>query len=118
VKRGTVTAACKEAKIGRQTWYDWVEKDSKFAQAVKDAYEQVTDEIEECLLDKIRGGDTNATIFALKSRRREVYGDRQEISGPEGGPIEVDVKGKLDSQLAAIAQRRREAEGLRQPDGG
>jgi hypothetical protein len=117
VRRGTVTAACKEAKIARRTWYDWIEKDQKFAQAVEDAYEQVTDEIEECLLDKIRGGDTQATIFALKSRRRAVYGDKAEMSGPEGGPIQVDVRAKLDSQLAAIAERRREKESSQQSDG-
>ncbi len=113
VQGATVTAACKSAGIARSTWYKWLE-DPKFAKAVEEAYDQVTDEIETRLLDRVRTGDTTAIIFALKGRRRQVYGDKREISGPEAGPIQVDVRAKLESQLAAIAERRREAEGNKQ----
>jgi hypothetical protein len=34
---GSVTRACKHAKIARDTYYDWCKKDPEFAQAVKTA---------------------------------------------------------------------------------
>jgi len=46
---------------------------------------------------KVVPPDTVAAIFWLKNRRRDRWRDikAQEISGPEGGPIPIDLKGLL-----------------------
>lgn len=41
--------------------------------------------------------DTTACIFWLKNRRPDLWRDRQEITGKDGGPIETAVK---DDELA------------------
>lgn len=89
VEKGTVTAACKKAKMGRRTWYDWMEADPEFAKAADNAYEQVTDSIEQTAVEKAQAGDTTLCIFLLKNRRHEVYGEKQEITGPGGGPLVI-----------------------------
>jgi len=46
---------------------------------------------------KVIPGDTTAQIFWLKNRRRERWKDIKatEISGADGGPIPIDLKGLL-----------------------
>lgn len=50
--------------------------------------------------------------FLLKGRRRHVYGDKQEISGPNGGPIALDSTARAArvAQLIEAAQARRDAD--------
>lgn len=111
VEKGTVTAACKKAQIGRQTWYNWIEDDEDFAKAAKDAYEQVTDDIEQTSIEKGRdGGDTTMCIFLMKNRRHEVYGEKQHVTGD----FSIDIgnpKEKLALGISAIAKRRGKSRG-------
>ena len=116
-EKGTVTAACRCAGISRETFYRWLKEDPKFKAAVDDAYEQVTDDLEESALERAKK-DTTLTIFLLKGRKRGVYGDKQELSGPDGGPIQVDAIQKLDARIAAIAKRRGKAKATQEPDSG
>ena len=115
---GTVTAACEYARINRSTWYEWVKKDADFKAQVEAAEEQVTDRIEQTATQKAVAGDTTLLIFMLKNRRREKYADRHEISGPDGGPIELDAIQKLDARITDIAKRRRKKVATQEPDPG
>jgi hypothetical protein len=51
----------------------------------------------------------------LKGRRKKVYADRTELTGPEGGPVQqIDETAKAArlAQLMAIAQQRKDFEDL------
>ena len=115
---GTVAAAARDAGIERrETAYDWRKKDPDFAEAWDDAMEDVTETAERELyrravtgIDKpvfykgvvcaeaIREYSDTCLIFLLKSKRPEVYRDRQSVehSGPDGGPIRTENVGMLD----------------------
>ena len=92
---GHVAKACSRAKIGKTTWYDWKDDDPELQAAHTEAMaigrENKADRAEDKLGDRIEAGDTTAIIFALKTLRREVYGDRSihELTGPDGQPLTV-----------------------------
>lgn len=46
--------------------------------------------------------DTTACIFWLKNRRKEQWRDRQELTGPDGKPVEVELK--ADESFATIVR--------------
>jgi hypothetical protein len=108
VEYGTVTAACRVARIGRRTFYDWAGKDPEFAAQLKDAREQVTDDLEQEAINRAHAGSDTLLIFLLKSLRPEVYREnvKMEHSGPGGKPIEVSSKRveEYDDVLKEIAK--------------
>lgn len=116
---GTVTGACIAAGVDRKTWYNWVRDDETFAEHVASAKEQVADRLEQAAIERatafIEPSDT-LLIFLLKGLRREVYGDKREISGPDGGPIPISPVEKLSTQLSDIAKRRRAVGSAEQPE--
>lgn len=91
-KFANVTRAAKAAGVFPSIPYYYRKKDPQFAQAWAQAYEEGVDEAEGILQDHMRNnskGGVVATIFWLKGRRRSVFGDKAEISGPGGGAIPV-----------------------------
>ena len=79
-KRGNITEACKAANIGRQTYYDWKDKDKDFKQACEDAEESLLDKSEDKLMELIEGGNVIATIFHLKTKgKKRGYVEKQEV---------------------------------------
>ena len=94
---GTVKRACLAAKVGRSTWYDWMEADPVFAKAVVDAAEEVTDELEEEAVERAKHGSDTLLIFLLKSKRPQQYRERQEIT-----VVSSDVKARLVRQAIMI----------------
>ena len=77
---GVVTTACKKADIPRSTFYQWYGSDEKFKIEV-DAIADITiDFAESQLLSQIKGGNTTATIFYLKTKgKSRGYVEKQEI---------------------------------------
>lgn len=60
----------------------------------------------------VRKYSDSLAMFLLKGYRRRTFGDKQEISGPDGGPIAVTDEAKRTArvaQLMSLAQRRKEA---------
>lgn len=51
-------------------------------------------------------------MFALKGRRKRVYAERSEISGPDGKPVQIDegARAARIAQIMAIGQARRDRE--------
>jgi hypothetical protein len=75
-----VTSACKIADVPRRTFYNWMNEDEEFKQAVEEIPEIVLDVAEQSLLKKIKGGDTIAIIFYLKTKgKKRGYIEKQEI---------------------------------------
>ena len=52
--------------------------------------------------------------LVLKGRRKKVYADRTELTGPEGTPVVIDETAKAArvAQLLAIAQQRKDFQDL------
>jgi len=68
---GNITTACIKTNINRATYYDWMEKDKKFKQAVDDIPEMTLDHYEKRLHELIDSGNVIATLFALKSKGKK-----------------------------------------------
>lgn len=89
---GVVTSACKKVGIGRSTFYDWMRSDEEFAKQVKDIEDIAIDFAESQLHKQIKGGNTSATIFYLKTKgKNRGYVERQEISGDLDNQLIVRV---------------------------
>lgn len=135
-KTANVSRSASEAGISRRMVYKEREKSDGFGEAWDDAIEEGLDYLEEEARRRayegtlkpvyqrgeevgvIREFSDTLMIFLLKGRRREVYGDRREVSGPDGGPIRTETKsasntakeireiddhiGELDAEIAAL----------------
>lgn len=87
---GNIAHACRTVGIVRQTFYNWMENDPEFAQAVDDAKEEAIDVVETQLMKLINEGNVVAILFFLKTRAKaRGYVERSELTGPEGRKIEV-----------------------------
>ena len=113
-KTGNVSKAARVIGAGRQTVYDWRKEDKDFAGDWDDAIEEGLDALEEEARRRafkgtlkpvfhlgkkcgsIRQFSDTLMIFLLKGGRPEKYRDRHEITGANGGPLEVSVSGALD----------------------
>lgn len=103
----SASAAAERAGISRSKAYDHRQNDPDFAQAWADVDALITDDLErEAVRRAIDGvdepvfykGDQVGTVrrysdsllqFLLRGRRREVYGERTEITGAGGGPVAI-----------------------------
>lgn len=112
---GNVSHAAIAADIGRTTAYAWRERYVTFARAWDDALEEACDLMElEARRRAIEGTDEpvhylgeqvdtvkkysdTLLIFLLKGHRPEKYAERRkdEITGPDGGPILVKGYGNV-----------------------
>lgn len=74
-----ITLACKKANIVRQTYYNWIDKDPDFADAVDNAREGLLDLAESILIKNIKEGGTTELIFFLKTKgKKRGYVERTE----------------------------------------
>lgn len=106
---GTVSGAAAQTPCDRRHVYDWLEDDPAFAEAFGHSRERAVDLAEQELrrrgiagyekpvyqggkhVGTIREYSDACLIFYLKGRRKDVFGEKREISGPDGGPIEGKV---------------------------
>ena len=85
---GIVTTACKQADVGRTTYYQWLREDPEFKKAVADIKDIALDFAESQLHKQIQEGNTTATIFFLKTQgKSRGYVERQEIEMQEKKPL-------------------------------
>ena len=88
---GVVTPACIAVKIDRTTHYRWLQDDEEYRKAVNDISDVAIDFVESRLFQNIKGGDTTATIFYLKTKGKERgYTERHEIESNVKGSISVE----------------------------
>lgn len=87
-----VIASCKAAQIHSQTYYIWLRSDPEFAQAIDDIREEVIDDVESKLMQRINAQDMDAIKTFLKAKaKNRGYSDRVEHTGANGNPITVRV---------------------------
>ena len=93
VSLGVVTSACEKAKVDRSTFYKYYNEDKEFAKNVDDMQNLALDFAESSLHKQIKSGVPSSTIFYLKTRgKNRGYVERQEITGKDGEPINVNFK--------------------------
>lgn len=97
---GSISAACKAADIGRQTWYDWLANDPAFAAQVREAKEEKADELEVAAQRRAKKDSDTLLIFLLKNLRPDQYREKQQIT-----VVSPEVRDRLDQQVALIAAR-------------
>lgn len=93
---GVVTSACKSVGIGRTIHYEWMKDDPDYKEAVEGISEIAIDFAESQLHHQIKGGNTTATIFYLKTKgKNRGYVERQETAmvTPEGMPV-IEINGR------------------------
>ena len=87
-----VAGACRAAKIGRRTAYDWREADQEFAQAWKDAEAEAADALEQVAWKRATEGQSDRLMeILLKGHRPERYTDK--IKGELTGAITIKIEG-------------------------
>ena len=90
---GVVTTACKNVGIHRSTYYEYYNNDNQFKEQVDDIQNVAIDFAESHLHQQIKGGNTSATIFYLKTKgKNRGYVERQEITGAEGMPTNFQIE--------------------------
>lgn len=76
---GVVTSACKHVGVDRTTFYEYVNNDPAFKQAVDDVENIALDFAESQLHKQIRDGEVSSTIFYLKTKgKKRGYIERTE----------------------------------------
>lgn len=106
---GNITASCKKSKIDRKAVYRWKKADPAFLveyeESVSIGIDALEDEatrraFEGCekpvfqqgrKVGSVKEYSDTLMIFLLKCRRPEVFKDRHEVTGKDGGPLEHDV---------------------------
>ena len=90
---GIVTTACKNADVGRTTFYGWLKDDEDFRKKVEELSNVALDFAESQLHKQIGDGNSSATIFYLKTKgKKRGYIERSELDLSSGNePIKINV---------------------------
>jgi len=75
--------------IGRTTFYNLAEKNPEILERYKRGKSKAIAHIAQGLIQKARAGDTASAIFFLKTQARWAETQKHELTGADGGPVEV-----------------------------
>lgn len=104
-KKGFITHAARQLGISRQQLHNLINAHPTVKAALIDAREEMKDFTESKLYQGIADGNTALLIFYAKTQMKDRgYTERQEITGPGGGPIQIDFARLTDEQLERIAK--------------
>lgn len=108
--RGTVTAACKAANVGRRTVYDERARNPLFATMMGETVEHCVEAVETTLYERALAGGTTEMIFFLKCRKPEVYGDKLRVEQIEQIRLEArrEIIAEMQRGVSALAPAARE----------
>lgn len=95
---GIVTPACEKVGLDRATFYAYYNTDKDFAKAVDSIRDKAIDFLESKAYQRVKDGSDTMIIFMLKCLgKKRGYIERQEITGPDGGAINIILKWPDDS---------------------
>jgi len=87
---GNISAICRELKIDRGTYYQWMEKDPTFKQAILDEQEGLIDFVESKAFNLINDKNPTMIIFFLKTKaKHRGYIETLVIGGDEKRPVRL-----------------------------
>lgn len=91
--KGFVTIIGKRLGCSARHVYNLLDKYATARDALANEREGMRDFAEGMLYKRIEGGDTTAIIFYLKTQAKgRGYVERQEVTGAEGGAVNIVVK--------------------------
>lgn len=99
-----VETAASAAGISKVTLYDWMRRGSRqkhgkfkdFLNAIEQAFSEATI-ADLARISSATDKDWRAAAYRLEKRERRLYGQHVQISGPGGGPIEVEQSWNLQN---------------------
>ncbi len=110
----TRSAAAATAGVHRSQMTRWLARYAAFATEVDIAEAQAEARFTAVITRAANDGDTRSALEWLKRRRREDWTDRHEVSGPDGGPIQVGLS--YEEALRELKQSAAEPQ-AEEPDG-
>jgi len=94
-KEGNISQVCKSISIDRSTFYKWIQQNQHFKKEYEHVRENLIDDVESSLMKNIKGGDTIATIFFLKTRaKHRGYVEKQQLELSVDEQIQEWLRGK------------------------
>lgn len=89
---GFITTIARKVGCSRRTVYNAIDRYSSVKQAIIDEKDSLKDMAENELLRQIKGGNTTAAIFYLKTQAKDRgYIERQELTGKDGDKLIVTL---------------------------
>ena len=110
--KGNLSAIARKYNVSRASVCDLVAKRPNLQKIMEDARESRLDAAEDKLGQKIDDGEGWAVCFFLKTQgKKRGYVERQELTGAEGGPVQVeqvtlDERRRRVEELIAQARRQ------------
>ena len=90
---GIISTIAKRVGCSWHTAKKYCTEYATVAQAYVDECEGITDLAESTVLKAIRDGDVSAAKWYLTTKAKDRgYAERREISGPDGGPVDVELR--------------------------
>jgi hypothetical protein len=91
---GIVSDSCKECKISRLSFYNLVNSDEEFANAVKEIEDDTLDFVEGKLFKRIAEGSDSSIFFYLNNKgKRRGYNTNDNEAKEEHTPITINLNG-------------------------
>jgi len=86
-------ATCGLLGIRKQTFYRWLDEPDKkdFSDAVEEGEALSQKWWEDRGRDACKDGEFNGTVWSMNMKNRFGWRDKQEVTGPEGGALVVQV---------------------------
>lgn len=102
--QGLIAGAARKLGVPRRTLQDWIKKRPELQAEVADQREGLLDRLEGVAFNRaLEESDGEMTRYLLRTvGRTRGYGDRTEITGADGAPIEVDIGAVLAERLARL----------------
>jgi len=89
---GNLTTAARLLGISRQTLYNYLRTRPSVQAAIEESRESMIDNVESSLYKAALAGEGWAVCFFLKTQaKRRGYVERQEITGADGGAVQIVV---------------------------
>ena len=99
--KGMTTVCARIMHCDLKTVENYVKEYPQLAEIKRQEHESVLDTGELALLRAVQNGEAWAVCFLLKTQGKgRGYIERAEMSGPNGGAVEVEVTGLSDDQRA------------------
>lgn len=97
---GVISTIAKRLNVAWHTANDNIQKYESTIRALQDEVETSLDMAESELLKKVKKGDTTMIKYYLSTKgKKRGYTLRQEITGPDGDPVKLDLTKLSDKAL-------------------
>lgn len=91
---GLASGAARILDCSVQTVLNYIKRFPELEEIRRDVVTRVVDKAEAGLFQLVSEGDRTSIIFTLKTLgRNRGYSERHEVTGKDGGPIQVDIAG-------------------------